>query len=249
MTPLLKYAQAAAITLGIAMATAAAAEPLTVATDTSFAPFEFKKGDSYTGFDVELWAAIAKDLGADYRLNSMDFNGIIPALQTKQIDAAIAAVTINDQRAKVVDFSDPYYDSDFLFLVRADSTLTGNGDLDGKIIAVKTGTSGYQYAKDHFPKAQLRLFPSGENAYLEVMSGRADAAFNDKPNILYFIKTNGGGKVKAVGGRMQAEHYGIVFPKGSPLKDKVNAALARIKSDGTYAAIYRNWFDADPPAQ
>lgn len=117
-----------------------------------------------------------------------------------------------------------------------------------RFVAVKTGTTGETYVKEHFPNAEVRAFPNGENAYLEVMSGRADASLQDKPNVLYFIKLNGEGKVKGVGGAMQAEDYGIAFPKGSELREKVNASLAKLKTDGTYAAIYRKWFDADPPA-
>lgn len=69
-----------------------------VATDTAFVPFEFKQGDKYVGFDVDLWDAIAKELKLDYTLKPMDFSGIIPALQTKNIDLALAGITITDER-------------------------------------------------------------------------------------------------------------------------------------------------------
>ncbi len=74
--------------------------PSVVATDTAFVPFEFKQGDKYVGFDVDLWAAIAKELKLDYTLKPMDFSGIIPALQTKNIDLALAGITITDERKK-----------------------------------------------------------------------------------------------------------------------------------------------------
>lgn len=74
--------------------------PQFVATDTAFVPFEFKQGDKYVGFDVDLWAAIAKELKLDYTLKPMDFSGIIPALQTKNIDLALAGITITDERKK-----------------------------------------------------------------------------------------------------------------------------------------------------
>ena len=87
----------AAIAVGLAFGTAAVkAEELVVATDTAFVPFEFKEGDKYVGFDIDLWDAIASDLGVEYRLQPMDFNGIIPALQTKQVDVALAGITIKD---------------------------------------------------------------------------------------------------------------------------------------------------------
>jgi glutamine transport system substrate-binding protein len=69
---------------------------------------------------------------------------------------------------------------------------------------------------------------------------------HDTPNVLYYINTVGKGRVKAVGQQMMAHQYGIAFPKGSPLVAKVNAALAKIKADGRYAAIYKKWFGTEP---
>ena len=70
------------------------AKELVVGCDTNFMPFEFKQDGKYVGFDIDLWAAIAKDLKLEYKLQPMDFNGLIPALQTGNIDAAIAGMTI-----------------------------------------------------------------------------------------------------------------------------------------------------------
>ena len=223
------------------------ANDLIVATDTAFVPFEFKEGDKYVGFDIDLWDAVAKDMGVTYTLQPMDFNGILPALQTKQVDVGLAGITIKDERKKVIDFSDGYYDSGFLLMVPSDSTIKGPEDLAGKTLAVKTGTSATDYAKEHFKQTELRLFPNSDNAYLEVMTGRTDAAMHDTPNVLYYIKTNGQGKVKTVGPQMMAQQYGMAFPKGSDLVAKVNASLARVKANGTYASIYKKWFGTEPP--
>lgn len=222
------------------------ADDLIVATDTAFVPFEFKEGDKYVGFDIDLWAEIAKDIGVTYTLQPMDFNGIIPALQTKQVDAALAGITIKDERKKVIDFSDGYYDSGFLLMVPADSAIKDAKDLAGKTLAVKTGTSATDYAKENFKETELRQFPNIDNAYLELQTGRVDAAMHDTPNVLYYVATAGGGKVKTVGTQMMAHEYGIAFPKGSELVAKVNAALKTIRADGRYNAIYKKWFGAEP---
>lgn len=239
---LLIGAFAAAMAFGTARA-----EDLVVATDTAFVPFEFKQGDTYVGFDIDLWDAIAGDIGVTYKLQPMDFNGIIPALQTKQVDVALAGITIKDERKQVIDFSDGYYDSGFLLMVPADSAIASADDLKGKTLAVKTGTSATDYAKEHFKDTELRQFPNIDNAYLELQTGRVDAAMHDTPNVLYYVATAGNGKVKAVGDQMMAHEYGIGFPKGSELVAKVNAALAKMKEDGRYAEIYRKWFGAEPP--
>ncbi|MCW8176565.1 glutamine ABC transporter substrate-binding protein GlnH [Verminephrobacter aporrectodeae] len=225
---------------------AAAAEPLLVAVDTAFVPFEFKRGDSYVGFDIDLWDAIARELKLGYTLRPMDFNGILPALQTRNVDLALAGITIKDERKKVIDFSDGYYDSGFILMVPANSKIGSIADLKGKTLALKTGTSATDYAKAHFAGTELRQFPNIDNAYLELMTGRVDAAMHDTPNVLYYIATVGAGKARAVGAQMMAHQYGIGFPKGSALVPRVNGALAKIRADGRYAAIYRKWFRTDP---
>ncbi|WP_395028244.1 glutamine ABC transporter substrate-binding protein GlnH [Comamonas odontotermitis] len=233
--------------MSLAAAGASQAAQLVVATDTAFVPFEFKQGDKYVGFDIDLWDAIAKELKLDYRLQPMDFNGILPALQTKNVDVALAGITIKDERKKVIDFSDGYYDSGFMIMVPANSKITGGEDLDGKQMAMKTGTSAVDYAKENFKKTELRLFPNIDNAYMELMTGRVDAAMHDTPNVLYYANTTGKGKVKVVGKQMMAQEYGIGFPKGSELVPKVNGALAKIKADGRYTTIYKKWFGVEPP--
>jgi glutamine transport system substrate-binding protein len=236
----------AAFAAAVAFSQPSRADDLVVATDTAFVPFEFKDGDKYVGFDIDMWDAIATEIGVTYTLQPMDFNGIIPALQTKQVDVALAGITIKPERQKVIDFSDGYYDSGFLLMVPVDSAIKGADDLKGMTLAVKTGTSATDYAKEHFTETELRQFPNIDNAYLELQTGRVDAAMHDTPNVLYYIAKAGNGKVKAVGEQMMAHEYGIAFPKGSELVAKVNAALANMKKDGRYNEIYKKWFGAEP---
>ncbi|WP_417255187.1 glutamine ABC transporter substrate-binding protein GlnH [Celeribacter sp.] len=236
-----KLAMAAAVSLGMS---AAQADELVVATDTAFVPFEFKQDGKYTGFDIEMWETIAADLGMEYELRPMDFSGIIPALQTGQVDVALAGITIKPEREEVIDFSDGYYDSGFRMMVAADSDIATWDDLAGKTLAVKTGTSASDWAEENLPDTELRKFPNIDNAYLELRTGRVDAAMHDTPNVLYYITTAGNGQVKAVGEQQMAHQYGIAFPKGSGLVEKVNAALAKMREDGRYDAIYAKWFGA-----
>lgn len=243
MNTLKKLAAVAALAI---TATSAVAEDLIVATDTAFVPFEFKQDGVYVGFDIDMWDAIANDLGVTYELRPMDFNGIIPALQTGQVDVALAGMTNMDSRKEVIDFSDGYYDSGFLLMVPADRDITGEADLAGKSVALKTGTSAADYANENFTESELRLFPNIDNAYLELRTGRADAAMHDTPNVLYYIANAGNGEVKAVGEQMLAHEYGIGFPKGSEWVERVNVSLAAMKADGRYDAIFSKWFGAAP---
>jgi glutamine transport system substrate-binding protein len=226
-----------------------AADKIIVGTDTSFVPFEFRDGDSYTGFDIDILKEISKELGVSYDLRPMDFAGIIPALQTGQIDMALAGITIKDSRKEAIDFSDGYYDSGFMLMVKKESDISSAKDLDGKSIAVKLGTSSADYAKANFKNSKIVLFPNIDNAYLELQTNRVDVAMHDTPNVLYYIKEAGKGKVKAVGKPMMAQEYGIGFPKGSKLVKDVNKVLANMKRDGRYNEIYKKWFGTTPPSK
>ncbi|MDQ7774681.1 MAG: glutamine ABC transporter substrate-binding protein GlnH [Paracoccus aminovorans] len=237
-------AAALALSLG---AGAALADDLVVATDTAFVPFEFKEGDTYVGFDIDMWDAIAKEIGVTYELRPMDFAGIIPALQTGQVDVALAGITIKPERQQAIDFSDGYYDSGLMLMVPENSEIKGPDDLKGKTLAVKTGTSSSDYAEQNFKETELRKFPNIDNAYLELRAGGVDAAMHDTPNVLYYIAKAGNGQVKTVGEQMMGHQYGIGFPKGSELTAKVNEALAKMKADGRYDAIYEKWFGTKPP--
>ncbi len=120
-------------------------------------------------------------------------------------------------------------------------------DLNGKVVAVKSGTGSVDYAKANIKTKDLRQFPNIDNAYMELGTGRADAVLHDTPNILYFIKTAGNGKFKAVGESLEAQNYGIAFPKGSDeLREKVNGALKTLRENGTYNEIYKKWFGTEP---
>lgn len=238
---------ASAALLGAVSTASAQGRELVVATDTAFVPFEFKQGNTYTGFDIDLWAAIAKELNLKYKLQPMDFNGIIPGLQTKNIDAALAGITIRDDRKKVIDFSDPYYESGLAILVsEKNDSIKAAKDLSGKSVAVKTGTATVDFMKSQVPDAKLKLFPNIDNAYLELATGRVDASVHDTPNVQYYANTAGKGRVKVVGTVKSGDFYGIAFPKGSELVPQVNKALATLKANGQYDAIYTKWFGKQP---
>ena len=247
MKSLLKVS-VAVLALAFSLSSTAADKKLVVATDTAFVPFEFKQGDKYVGFDVDLWDAIAKELKLDYTLKPMDFSGIIPALQTRNVDLALAGITITEERKKAIEFSDGYYKSGLQVMVRNnENDIKGISDLNGKVVAVKSGTGSVEYAKANIKSKDLRQFPNIDSAYMELGTNRADAVLHDTPNILYFIHTAGKGRFKAVGDSIEAQQYGIAFPKGSDdLREKVNGALKTLKENGTYNTLYKKWFGTEP---
>ena len=243
------FAFCAALALVVGMAGNAVAAPLVVAHDTNFKPFEFRdESGNYTGFDIELWEAIAKRCGFEYNFQAMDFNGIIPGLQTGNIDAAIAAMTITEARKQVVDMSDPYYDTGIMLIVRTEDAgkYTKLEDLAGKVIASKTGTAPADYLRNHFPDAkEVKLFPNTDGMYLEVMSKGAEAAFFDESVVRDFAVASNGA-LTVVGPLYSGQSYGIGFPKESPLVGQVNEALKAMRADGSYKELYIKWFNIDP---
>ena len=226
---------------------ALAKDKLVVGCDTNFMPFEFKQDGKYVGFDIDFWAAIAKELGLAYDLQPMDFNGLIPALQTGNIDVAIAAMTIKSEREKVVDFAYPYYDAGLIILVRADEQkIKSLEDLKGKIVATKLGTTSADYVKKNAQAKDVKLYPNIDGAYMELATGGADAVLFDSPAVLYYSKTAGKDRTKVVGPLYMGQSYGIAFPQGSPLAEQSSIAILKLMENGTYAKIYKKWFGTEP---
>lgn len=225
-----------------------AADKLMVGVDTAFVPFEFKQGDNYVGFDIDLWHAIAQKMGVSYELRPMDFGGLIPGLQSRNLDVAMAGITITDARKQVVDFSNGYYDADLLIAVKStDNSVHKFSDLAGKKVGLKQGTAAASFMKSHY-KANYVEFPNIDNAYMDLQAGNVDAVVHDSPNVLYYVKTAGNGKVKTEGSNdpILPQQYGFALQKNSPYTAKVNDALSALKADGTYNKIYYKWFNKQP---
>jgi glutamine transport system substrate-binding protein len=235
--------------LVFSVASVAVAEKLIVGHDTNFMPFEFKdpKTGKYVGFDIDMWKLIADSLGLEYELQPMDFNGLIPALQSGNIDAAIAGMTIKSEREKVVDFAYPYYDAGLMILVRSNNNdIKSLEDLEGRVVATKLGTTSEDFVKKNARAKDVKLFPNIDWAYRELGTGGADAVLFDSPAVLYYAQTAGKDKVKVVGPLYMGQSYGIAFPSGSPLREKVTIEILKLMESGEYAKIYKKWFGTDP---
>ncbi|WP_196593783.1 basic amino acid ABC transporter substrate-binding protein [Pectinatus sottacetonis] len=224
---------------------------LKVATNADFAPFEFQgeEGKSYQGFDMDLIRAIGKQMGMQVKINNLSFDGLIPALQTGNIDAVISGMSINDERKKKVAFSDPYYESGLTIMVKADNNdIKSFKDLQGKRIAVQIGTTSAKEAKK-IPNAQVKELNSSADTFLELKAGNVDAVINDKPVNDYYKVKNGDNSVKRVGDKLTSESYGIAVKKdNTKLVKKINDALKKLKENGEYNKLYKKWFGVEPTA-
>lgn len=218
---------------------------VTVATNPGFVPFEMLDTQTtrLVGFDIDLMEAIGQRAGFTPQYKSMDFNGIIPALQAGAVDMAISGISITPQRALVVDFSAPYFTAGLSILVpSANDEIKGKEQLQGKRVATQLGTTSVDFIKREIPKATLIPYPDQSQMFMAVMTGSADAAVFDRPTLEYFVAIKGRGRVKVVGGLYQGEDYGIALPKHSAWLPKINKALADMKRDGTLQALKDKWF-------
>lgn len=250
-TVLKRLSLTAAMAVGLGVASSASAqETVSAVTDPSFVPFEMMDKDTgeMVGFDMDILREIADRAGFELDLRTMDFNGIIPAVQTGNADLAIAGITITDEREKIVDFSDPYYDSGLRILVPANNDSVDEiSDLEGMSIGTKIGSTSYDFLQENLgDSADIKPYPGSADMYMALMGGSVDAVFYDAPNVGYFAQTQGQGRAKVVGPLYEGQQYGIAFTSGSKWLEPANEALAAMKEDGTYDEIYKKWFGEAP---
>lgn len=211
-----------------------------IGTDTTFAPFEFENDEGdFVGIDLDLLDAIAKNQGFEYELRSLGFNAAVTALEAGQVDGVIAGMSINDDRVKKYDFSDPYYESKTGVAVKPDSGITSLEDLKGKQVVVKTGTTGSEYAEANKDKYgyTVKYVEDSSTMYQDVLGGNSAATFEDYPVIQYEISR--GMKLEVVNQSEEGSKYGFATLKGkqTELVEKFNAGLAELRENGEYDEI------------
>lgn len=215
---------------------------LTVGTDATFPPMEFVENGKRTGFDIELVEAVGKAMGRKVEWVDIDFKGLIPGLISKRFDMAVSAIYITDERRKVVDFTAPYYAGGLVAMVKDGNTaIRSPADLNGKKVSVQVGTKSVSFVKEKYPQVQLMEVEKNQEMFNLVDIGRSDAAVTGKPAAYQYTRTRPG--LKVLDEQLTTEDYGMAIRKDSPeLTKAVNAAIEKLKADGTYAAIVKKWF-------
>jgi polar amino acid transport system substrate-binding protein len=218
---------------------------LKVCSDIPYPPFEFVDATSplgYSGFDIELIAAIGGLLGRDVEIVEAGFDALTSgaAMAAGQCEVAIAAMTITAERAEQIDFSDVYYEAIQSLLVPEGSSISSISDLvAGVRVGVQSGTTGEEYAEENVPGAEIVGFENPGDLLTALVAGTIDAVLQDAPVNEDHAASNA---TKVVETYDTGESYGIAFAKGSPLVAEVNAALATLRADGTYDALFDKYF-------
>lgn len=223
---------------------------LTTCTHLPYAPFQFSEGGKVVGFDIDMIDLVAKKLGVTQTVVDTPFEGIKSGqdLNTGKCDVAAAGMTIKPERAKVIDFSVPYFNATLALLIRKGGGYSSLESFKGKKLGVQSGTVGKDYVTS---KKVAGLTPTEfeDLATLQqaLATNQIDGAVNDLPVWSDYIKKNPG-KFEVAAEFDTGDEYGFGVKKGGnpELLKTVNGVITAARSDGTYDTIYEKWFGTKP---
>ncbi len=220
---------------------------LTMGTNATFPPFEYiggTSGNEVMGFDIELAKIIASKLGRELRIEDIDFDALIPALQSGKIDIVLSGMTITEERRQNVDFSNSYYEASQVVLIRSDDTTFENIKTkeqlgSNKILAAQFGTTGSIIANEIATKDIVAELKSCELVVMELLNGKVDAVIIDKEPAKAFVSRHDNLTVLPI--NFDAEHYGIAVAKGNEkLVSDINGILNELLVSGEYNRLVEN---------
>ncbi len=217
---------------------------LKVGSETTFPPFEFTENDKYVGFDIDLSEAIAKQMGYKMEFKSMGFDALIPALRAGDIDMIAAGLDPTEERKKVVNFSDVYFENNGFALIvhKNNDSIKKYADLEGKKIGAQIGTSPVDIAKA-IPNTTTKEVDSNSQLFMELTTGTVDAVILDNAVAMYYLKQGADKDLKIVDLKKDGPGMALAVSKEKPeLLKEVNKALAELKKNGEYDKIYKKWF-------
>lgn len=235
-----------AMYLGVATSVQAADQTLRIGTEPTFAPFEFTDSKNRVmGYDIDIINAIAKEEGLTVEIVSMPFDGLIPALMTSQIDAAIAGITITEERAKKVSFSEPYYNSGLsaVILKENQEQFKKLADLKTSRICGQIGNVGVDYAKEL--SGNVAAFNTHPEAFMELKAKGCSAVITDRPVNQYFLAQQKDDSYVEIPELADAAQFGIAVKKSNDeLLKKIDDGLQKIRDKGIFKEIHMKWFNS-----
>ena len=230
---------------------------LIMSTNAAFPPYEMITDDgSFEGIDVEVAGAIAEELGLELVIDDMGFDAALMAAQNGQSDIVMAGVTVNEERLAVMDFSDSYATGVQVVIVQADSPIATVDDLANvEMIGTQKATTGYIYCSDTpenggYGEDHVTAYDTGATAVQALINGQVDAVVIDNKPAKAFVAANldadGEPLLKILDTEFAVEDYAIGMAKGNTaLLEAVNAAMDKLKTDGTFQAIVDKYIVAE----
>ena len=213
---------------------------LTVALNPHFAPFEFKTiqdgKDTIAGADIEIAKAIGDELGVKVKFSEMSFDNVLASVQSGKADIAISGISATKERQKIFDFSDTYYDSETVLLVKKDATENYKqiSDFSKKSIAVQKGSIQENIAKANLSDANVVSLAQPGEAINELKSGQVEGVVLEKAIAKGYVDQNSDLTMSDIALKSDSnDAYAVAMPKGSDdLKTKVNKIIAKLKKEG-----------------
>ncbi len=215
---------------------------LKIATEGAYAPFNYTNNDgSLAGFDVDIANALCQKMAVTCQIEAQEWDGIIPALKTGKFDAIVSAMSVTPERSQQVSFSEPYFVNTLVFLAKKDSTFDPSkaDDINATKIAAQGSTISSQWLTKTYPEAQVQLYNTLDNAFLDLGNNRVGAMISDKLPALTWLKSDLGKGFVIKGDEIDIDDkFAVAVNQGNDeLLGKFNKALADIKADGTYDKI------------
>lgn len=224
---------------------------ITVGVNSENPPWIFMKDGKMTGMEADILEEFAKRAGYKVEYKSAPFATVLTGVQSGQWDVAMSSIWIKKERAEVMDFGDPYYDSGIGLMTRKGG-ITDLTQLKGKTLGSDTGSANEAWLVDNQAKYgpyTIKSYDYWVDAALDLEAGRLDGVVVDDPIALYYIKEHpNSGLVMPIYMPGFKAGQALAFKKGSALRNEFNKIQNAMKKDGTMAAIHKKWFGVEPPA-
>ncbi len=218
-----------------------------VATDATYPPFETvdETTKGLVGFDIDLINAVAEEAGLQIELVNVGFDPLLTGIAQCQYDAAISAITITEDRAKQMSFSNSYINAGQIVTInKATTDIQGPDDLVGKKIGVQLGTTGAIEA-EKIANAEVKAYDTVDLAFQDLVNKQVDAVVADYPTSLAFVQVNSN-DIVTVGDVFTDESYGIAVCKtNTDLLNKINDGLAKVQAKGLIQELEQKWLAGD----
>lgn len=248
------FAAASLAAVALFAGSVSAQEKIIIGTEGAYPPFNSLESDgTLTGFDIEVARALCEEMTVTCEFVTNDWDGMIPALQSKKFDAIIASMSITPERLEQVDFSKKYYNTPPAIAVPKDSDITEATPeaLAGKALGAQGSTTHANYAEKHMAESDLKLYPTADEYKLDIENGRIDAVIDDIVVLSEWVKSDAGACCKVLGAlpvdeEINGQGAGIAVRKGeTELADRFSAAIVAIRESGKYKEINDKYFDFD----
>ena len=223
-----------------------------IASDSSFAPFVFQNSSNqYTGIDMDLIKAIAKDQGFEIEITNPGFDAAINAVQSGQADGMIAGMSVTDARKETFDFSDSYYTANTILGVKESSTISSYEDLKGKTVGVKNGTASQTFLTENQSKYgyKIKTFADGSSMYDSLNTGSIDAVMDDEPVLKYSISQGQKLKTPIEGTPIGETAFAVKKGSNPELIEMFNNGLANLKASGEFQKILDKYLATDSTSE